>query len=121
LLCRAVKDARQSAYFDRLSNRQLCIAHLLRELLNFEKNLRSQWSAKMKELLYQAWDLKRKMTGDDYRSPPAQVALINTQLDELLAVDYSKFHEKEQALLKRLIKHRASILTFFIPSACPAR
>jgi transposase len=91
---------------------QLCIAHLLRELLNFEKSLRSEWSAKMKELLYRAWNLKRSMTCDDYRSPPPQVALLNTQLDELLAVDYSKFHKKEQAFIKRLNKHRQSIFTF---------
>jgi transposase len=91
---------------------QLCIAHLLRELLNFEKSLCSEWSVKMKELLYRAWDLKRKMTGDDYRSPPVQIALLNTQLDELLAVDDSKFHKKEQAFIKRLNKHRQSIFTF---------
>jgi transposase len=91
---------------------QLCIAHLLRELLNFEKSLCSEWSVRVKELLYRAWELKRSMTGDDYRSPPPQITLINTQLDELLAVDYSGFHKKEQALVKRLIKHRASILTF---------
>ena len=98
---------------------QLCIAHLLRELLNFEKNLGSEWSTKMKDLLYRAWNLKKAMTGNDYRSPPPQVALINTQLDELLAVDYSKFHNKEQALVKRLIKHRASILTFLYHEHVP--
>jgi transposase len=98
---------------------QLCIAHLLRELLNFEKSLNSVWSAGMKDLLYRAWNLKRNMTGDDYRSPPPQVALISTQLDELLAVDYSGFHQKEQALVKRLIKHRASILTFLYHQNVP--
>jgi len=29
---------------------QLCMAHLLRELTNFEKNLKSRWSTQMKEL-----------------------------------------------------------------------
>jgi transposase len=91
---------------------QLCIAHLLRELLNFEKNLNSGWSIKMKELLWQALKLKKNMIKEDYHNQPSQVRLINSQLDELLAVDYSKFNKKEQALIKRLIKHRASILTF---------
>ena len=91
---------------------QLCIAHLLRELLNFEKNLKSKWSMKMKGLLYQALELKKSMTGDDYRNSNSPVADINNRLDELLAVDYSMFHKKEQALIKRLNKHRASILTF---------
>jgi hypothetical protein len=38
---------------------QLCIAHLLRELLNFEKNLRSEWSCQMKDLLQQALKFKK--------------------------------------------------------------
>jgi transposase len=91
---------------------QLCIAHLMRELLNFEKNLHSEWSLKMKALLMQAWNLKRVMNTEDYQTPSSTVVLINTQLDELLAVDETKFHNKEQALIKRLRKHRASILTF---------
>jgi transposase len=91
---------------------QLCLAHLLRELKNFEENLRSKWSIKMKELLCQAWELKNNMTADDYLFPPTQVTHIKNQLDELLAVNCSKFHKKEQALIKRLIKHRDSIFTF---------
>ena len=91
---------------------QLCLVHILRELTNFVENLSSIWSFQMKQLLYQAWELKDNMTADDYLNPPTQVADINNRLDELLAVDYSKFHKKEQALVKRLIKHRNSILTF---------
>ena len=91
---------------------QLCIAHLLRELLRFEKHLCSKWSTKMKEVLCQALELKREMTDEDYLNSPVQVTEINNRLDELLAVDFSRFNPKEQALIKRLIKHRASILTF---------
>jgi transposase len=98
---------------------QLCIAHLLREVLNFEKNLRSQWSIKMKELLMRAWDLKKTMTAEHYNRPSQDVDLINTQLDDLLAVDYSRFNPKEQALVKRLIKHRSSILTFLYHEHVP--
>jgi transposase len=91
---------------------QLCLVHLVRELKNFEENLRSKWSAKMKELLYQAMELKDKMTSGDYRNSTTQVTDINNRLDELLDVDYSKFHKKEKALIRRLIKNRESILTF---------
>jgi len=91
---------------------QLCTVHLLREFKNFEKHLRSKWSIQMKELLYRAWKLKDNMTVDDYLNPPTQVTDINNRLDELLAVDYSRLHQKEQALVKRLIKHRNSMLTF---------
>jgi hypothetical protein len=87
--------------------------------MNFEKNLSSLWSTKMKALLTSAWELKKTMTGEDYQKNTPQVMLINTQLDDLLAVDYSRFHVKEQALVKRLIKNRASILTFLYHENVP--
>jgi len=89
-----------------------CMAHLLRELTNFVENLKSEWSAQMKELFMCAIDLKRKMTDDHYLHPPEEVTKLNTELDKLLQTDYSKFHCKEQAFIKRLIKHRQSIFTF---------
>jgi len=115
-----VSDCYASQLKTKAKAHQLCIAHLLRELLNFEKNLRSEWSIKMKDLLSEALELKKTMTDDDYRSLPPQAAEINIQLDELLTVDYSGFHKKEQALIKRLIKHRASILTFLYYKDVPA-
>ncbi|MDR2679804.1 MAG: transposase, partial [Tannerella sp.] len=93
---------------------QLCIAHLLRELLNFEKSLQDSWSVKMQGLLYRAIVLKRTMLAEDYRNPPEEVALLNRELDELLAVDVAGFHQKEQAFICRLQKHRQSIFTFLI-------
>jgi transposase len=91
---------------------QLCMAHLLRELTNFVENLKSEWSAKMKELFLNAIELKKKMTESDYLNTPLEVVALNEKLDELLAVDFSEFHKKEQAFIKRLIKHRQSIFTF---------
>ena len=66
----------------------------------------------MRELFMRALELKNKMTADDYLNPPEEVANLNTELDELLKVDCSKFHTKEQAFIQRLIKHRQSIFTF---------
>jgi transposase len=91
---------------------QLCMAHLLRELTNFIENLKSDWSTKMKHLFMSAIEFKRKMIENDYLNPPVEVATLNKTLDELLAVDFSKFHSKEQAFVKRLIKQRQSIFTF---------
>jgi transposase len=91
---------------------QLCMAHLLRELTNFVENLKSQWSAQMKELFMRAIELKNKMTENQYLNPPEELIKLNTELDELLKIDYSKFHDKEQAFVKRLNKHRQSIFTF---------
>jgi transposase len=91
---------------------QLCMAHLLRELTNFVENLKSEWSAQMKELFLCAIELKRKMTDDHYLHPSEEVTKLNAELDKLLQTDYAKFHRKEQAFIKRLIKHRQSVFTF---------
>ena len=91
---------------------QLCMAHLLRELTNFAENLKSDWSAKMKRLFLRSIELKKKMTEENYLHPPEEVSQLNEELDELLQIDFSKFHAKEQAFIKRLNKHRQSIFTF---------
>ena len=114
-----VSDCYASQLKTQAKEHQLCIAHLLRELLNFEKNLHDRWSVRMKKLLCRALELKKQMTGNDYRNPPKQVKEINEQLDELLSVDYSTFHKKEQAFIKRLVKHRGSILTFLTHEKVP--
>jgi transposase len=91
---------------------QLCMAHLLRELTNFAENLNSEWSCKVKALFQRTLELKKQMTEEEYQKPPEVIAVFNAQLDELLKTDYSKFHSKEQAFIKRLIKHRQSVFTF---------
>jgi transposase len=91
---------------------QLCTAHLLRELLNFEKRLQDSWSVKMKDLLYRALSLKRSMLAGDYQNLPEEITKLNRELDALLAVDITGFHKKEQAFITRLHKHRQSIFTF---------
>jgi transposase len=107
-----VSDCWSSQLKVKARKHQLCMAHLLRELTNFAENLNSDWSAKMKGLFLCAIKLKDKMTEDDYMNPPKEVTNLETELDELLKTDYSKFHSKEQAFIKRLIKHRQSIFTF---------
>ena len=91
---------------------QLCMAHLLRELTNFAEKLGSKWSTQVKELFKQAIAFKKTMTQDDYLKPPKEVAKMNEELDKLLKIDFSSFHTKKQAFIKRLIKHRQSIFTF---------
>jgi transposase len=98
---------------------QLCMAHLLRELTNFIENLGSAWSGQMKDLFLRTLQLKDKMAKEDYLNPPLKVAEFNAELDELLKIDYSKFHPKEQAFIKRLNKHRQSIFTFLTHPEVP--
>jgi transposase len=91
---------------------QLCMAHLLRELTNFAEKLGRQWSVQMKELFKRTIEFKKTMTARDYLNPPEEVMKFNKQLDKLLEADFSEFHSKEQAFIKRLTKHRQSVLTF---------
>ena len=98
---------------------QLCFAHLLIELKNFEESLKCEWSLKMKELLQKAIKLKQEMKPDDFRKPPKQIEEIEKELDELLKSNSSKFHKKQLAFIKRLTKNRQSVFVFleyeFVP------
>jgi transposase/polyhydroxyalkanoate synthesis regulator phasin len=114
-----VSDCWASQLKTKAQAHQLCIAHLLRELLNFEKSLQDSWSVKMKDLLYRAIALKGTMLTEDYQNPQEEVTKLNKELDELLAVDASTFHKKEQAFIKRLRKNRQSIFTFLIYQNVP--
>jgi transposase len=60
------------------------------------------------------------MAQADYEKPPPEISAIERQVDDLLAVDYSSFHKKLKAFIKRLIKHRNSILTFLYYPEVPA-
>jgi transposase len=91
---------------------QLCHAHLLRELTNFYESFECSWSAKVKSLFQKAIKLKNEMAANDYLNKSAAVIDIERELDELLAVDVSKFHKKQKAFVKRLLKNRQSIFVF---------
>ncbi len=91
---------------------QLCIAHLLRELRNFQDALSCKWSIEMKELLQDAIALKKQLTPQDYLQTPLAVIQIQERLSQLLLYDHCASHSKIQAFFKRLIKNKNSILTF---------
>ena len=91
---------------------QICIAHLLRELCNFEDALSCKWSTTMKQLLLDAIALKKQLAPKDYLYPPETVMQIEERLRQLLLYDHSTSHKKIKAFIKRLIKNRYSILTF---------
>jgi transposase len=99
---------------------QLCTAHLLRELRNFEDALGCKWSIAMKQLLQDAIALKKQLTPQDYLQSPAAVNQIEERLTQLLQADHSTSHKKVQAFNKRLIKNKDSILTFLHHPKVPA-
>jgi transposase len=50
----------------------------------------------------------------DYTCAETLFYATNRELDELLAINTSGFHQKERAFINRLQKHRQSIFTFLI-------
>ena len=99
---------------------QLCLAHLLRELTNFEEALGCKWSIELKLLLLQAIGLKKGFKSADYLQPQASVTEIEDKLDEMLAIDYSNFHPKTKAFIKRLIKRRENVFPFLYHEHVPS-
>lgn len=91
---------------------QLCIAHLLRELRNFEDALSCQWSMAMKQLLQDAIALKKQMQPQDYLVPASEVTILEQRLSVLLQTDHRASHKKVKAFVRRLNKNRDSIFTF---------
>lgn len=92
--------------------KQLCLAHLMRELKSFENAFNCTWSPKLKQVFKDAISYKKQMTIDDYLQTNQNVKEFENQLTELLQIDYSGKHKKLRAFIKRLIKNRASIFTF---------
>jgi hypothetical protein len=80
---------------------QLCTAHLLRELANFETSLKSAWSTRLKGIIKEAPELKRCLTGLDYEKPPPLTAEPERRLDALVVVDYTEFHSGMRAFIDR--------------------
>lgn len=100
--------------------KQICIAHLLRELNNFIDACKCEWSVKMKQLLREAIGIKSQMQEIDYVSPSEKVINIQHQLDELLLADLTDKHKKISAFIKRLNKNHDAILTFlYYPKVPP--
>ena len=99
--------------------KQLCLAHLMRELKNFEGALNCTWSPKLMQVFKGAISYKKQMTINDYLGTNQKVEGFENQLTELLGIDYSGKHNKLQAFIKRLIKNRGSIFTFLYHPEVP--
>lgn len=98
---------------------QLCFAHLFRELKNFEETFNCEWSSQLKKLFQRAIKLKNEMALNDFPDPPFYACEMETELDNLLKVNSEKFHKKQKAFVKRLIKNRQSIFVFLYHQQVP--
>jgi len=107
-----VSDSLAAQLKTKTLSKQLCLAHLMRELKNFEKTFDSVWASKLKQLFKEAILYKQQMKIDDYEGVNPKVIEFENRLSELLNIDYSDKHQKLKAFIKRLMKNRDSILTF---------
>ncbi|MCC3377639.1 IS66 family transposase, partial [Cohnella sp. REN36] len=108
--------------------RQLCCAHLLRELQGITEYDNHRWSSRMKQLLQLSWKLACKYREQEKPLPEALLQRLQSQYDAILkhgAAEWQKDPVREKTgprgrkvkskagnLAQRLLAHKAAILRF---------
>jgi transposase len=91
---------------------QICIAHLLRELIFFEEKYESNWATNFKRMLYKALEIKKKLTPEEYQNPVKARDEIVKELEILLSTCVPKNQKELFAFHKRITKYKDYIFTF---------
>jgi transposase len=104
------------------SRRQVCLAHLLRDLKHVEqyKHPSPQWpkfAKKLRRLLGDAMRLKRRQAELQAEEYTSRRNRLHTRLDELIATPWEDSQSKR--LLKRFRRHRQHLFTFLDDPAVP--
>jgi transposase len=107
-----VHDCWASHFLTQCKTHQLCIAHLLRELVFLEQRFQSNWATDFKKIVYEALELKKNLVPNQYNHPIAERDKILESLDALLQNPLPENQKKLRAFHKRMLKHRKYILTF---------
>lgn len=107
-----VHDCWASHFKTQCKTHQLCIAHLLRELIFLEQRFESNWATNFKRTLYEALELKKNLDQEHYNNPILERDKIRIALDALLENSLPENQKKLRAFHKRMIKHKEYILTF---------
>lgn len=107
-----VHDCWASHFQTQCKTHQLCIAHLLRELIFLEQRFESNWATNFKRTLYEALELKKNLDQEHYDNPILERDKIRIALDALLENPLPENQKKLRAFHKRMIKHKEYILTF---------
>lgn len=92
--------------------KQLCLAHLMRELKNFESSFNSKWAGELKQLFKKTIEYERAMKREDYSKSNPKIIEFEQNLSDLLTKEIKGRQQKESAFVNRLIKNRQSIFTF---------
>jgi transposase len=99
--------------------KQLCLAHLSRELKKFEDVFSCQWATRLKLLFKETMTYKKQMQASDYYLENLKIKKFEKVLTNLLSVDTSQMHQKERTFVNRLIKRRDAIFTFLYYKEVP--
>ena len=91
---------------------QICIAHLLRELVFFEEKYESNWATNFKRMLYKALEIKKQLNPKDYQNPIKTRNEIFDELAILLQTTVPKNQKELFAFHKRMTKYKDYIFVF---------
>jgi len=114
-----VHDCWKSHFETNVQTHQLCLAHLLRELIFFEERYQSKWATLFKEMLYDAITLKKQLSPTDYYYPINQRTLLNLRLLVLLHTPVNENMKDVKSFHKRMNKYKDFIFTFLYYSEVP--
>lgn len=114
-----VHDCWRSYFQIKCKTHQICIPHLLRELVFFEERYGSQWAIDFKKLLYEAIELKRSLTPIQYHNPILQRDQIIERLSVLLQTAVPKKRKDLCAFHKRIHKYKDYVFTFLFHDQVP--
>lgn len=106
-----VHDCWKAHFITKAKGRQICMAHILRELQYFIEK-RNKWAYELAKLIWKSLALKNKMLINPNINYDKQIKQIENKLQHLLQ---SELHSKDKKLLtlkKRLNKHHEYLLTF---------
>lgn len=98
---------------------QICMAHLLRELIFFKQKYKCQWAAQFSTMVIQALELKKTIIADSYGKPIKERSDMEATLDALIRQKIDQGHREVLTFQKRILKYRDYIFTFLYHTDVP--
>lgn len=106
-----VHDCWKAHFITSAKGRQICMAHILRELQYFIER-RNKWAYELTKLIWKSLALKKKMLINPNVNYDKQIKQIEITLQDLLQCELPSKDKKLHTLKKRLNKHHEYLLTF---------
>lgn len=100
---------------------QICLVHLLRDLQYLDDLYKgdSKWTSDLRQLIYEAMELKKGLSILDYYQPHQARSSLEEKLSTLFIQEMDSKFKKAVSLQKSLRKHQESILTFLYHPGVP--